>query len=144
KLDPQCVVCSAVSLMSDDADSKADAGAVVNFTALASCGNGSPTYEFWMLPPSGAWQLVQSWSSSNVLTWDTTDLVAGLYQFQVWARGVGSTQTYESWAAAAFTITPGAPCSGASLSFNPASPGPIDGSVTATANASCGGTPSYE
>jgi hypothetical protein len=131
-----CVVCSAVSLLSDDADNTANAGTVVHFNALATCGNGSPTYRFWMHAPGGSWQVVQDWSPSATLTWNTTGLVGGAYTFQVWARSAGSSQSYESFATTAFTLTGGVDfCAVATLQSSVPSPSSAGGNVTLTASA---------
>ncbi len=68
------------------------AGATVTFTAAAS-GCPHPLYQFWILAPGHAWQVVQAYSSSATFSWTTSGLAAGSYLYTVWARDASSTGT---------------------------------------------------
>jgi hypothetical protein len=65
----------------------------VTVTAQASgCPDPNPQYEFWVLPPGGnAYQLVQAYSASSTVAWNTTGLAPGSYRFSVWVRDTNSS-----------------------------------------------------
>jgi len=65
-------------------------GAAVTYTAAASGGSGPYLYQFWLKDTTGIYTLVQSYSSSNILNWDTTGLPAGTYFIAVQAKSSGS------------------------------------------------------
>jgi len=50
-----------------------------------------PNYQFWLLPPGGAWSVVQAYGSSNTWSWSTGGLAAGTYMLDVYARDASST-----------------------------------------------------
>ena len=79
-------------------------GTLVTWTAAAS-GCASPTYEFWVhSAPSGTWSLAQAYSATPTYAWDTTSVASGAYEFQVWVRAAGNTDTYQTFAAAGYTL----------------------------------------
>jgi N-acetylmuramoyl-L-alanine amidase len=83
--------CSSV-LVSALPASPSGVGTSVKLTAQASgCPDPNPVYQFWMLPPNGnAYQLVQSYSTNNTATWNTSGLAPGSYRFSVWVRDANS------------------------------------------------------
>jgi hypothetical protein len=96
--------CSGASLLSNDADGVAPAGTAVRWTGNATCGAGTPTYQFRMAPPRGFFRTVRSYGTSPTYDWNTAGLAAGTYRFQVWVRHSGSTQAFESTASASFVV----------------------------------------
>ncbi len=55
-------------------------------------------YRFWLYRKTG-WTLAQDYTASNTFTWTPTQADTGApYAVQAWARAVGSTAQYESWA----------------------------------------------
>jgi hypothetical protein len=72
--------------------SPAARGTTVTVTAQASgCPDPNPQYQFWVLAPgANAYQLVQAYSASSTLTWNTTGLAPGTYHFSVWVRDTNS------------------------------------------------------
>lgn len=68
----------------------------VTLTGSAACG-GKPEFSFWVQAPGETWQNVQPYGASDAFTWDTTGLAAGTYDFEVWARDVGSTIDEEAY-----------------------------------------------
>jgi hypothetical protein len=78
-------------------------GTVVTLSGASStCQH--PTYEFWMLPPSGGWSQVQSFGTSSTYKWSTFGLPPGTYYFEVWARDVASTAPYDTYSALSYTL----------------------------------------
>jgi len=83
--------CSGLQLSVSPASPSAS-GTTVTVTAQASgCPDPNPQYEFWVLPPGGnAYQLVQAYSATSTVTWNTTGLAPGSYRFSVWVRDTNS------------------------------------------------------
>ncbi|MCA9629431.1 MAG: hypothetical protein KC766_17270 [Myxococcales bacterium] len=84
--------------------SPAAVGTIVGLTGAAS-GCGTPTFKYWIHPPGGAWQVLQDWTTSSFLNWNTTGQTTGYYGFQLWVRQSGSTANYESYANASYLLT---------------------------------------
>jgi hypothetical protein len=84
--------CSGLQVSVSPASPSAS-GTTVTVTAQASgCPDPNPQYEFWVLPPGGnAYQLVQAYSASSTVAWNTTGLVPGSYRFSVWVRDTNSS-----------------------------------------------------
>jgi hypothetical protein len=63
-------------------------------------------YRFYLYRKTG-WVLAQDYSASNTFTWTPTQAdEGGPYAVQAWARAVGSTAQYESWAGTpTFSVT---------------------------------------
>jgi hypothetical protein len=101
----------------------ASPGTTVTWTASAACDTGdTPQYEFWMQPPGGGWSIVQPYGSSSTYAWTTTGLADGVYDFEVWVENQGSSAPYEAYQDVTYTLgNAPAPCTGGTLSFNPAS-----------------------
>jgi hypothetical protein len=80
-------------------------GTTITITAAASsCAN--PRYEFWIQAPGGSWTIVQSYSTSATLTWNTSGLPAGSYRYSVWVRDASSSASYDTYfPGTAYTLT---------------------------------------
>lgn len=68
----------------------------------ASC--TAAEFKFWKLPPGGSWAVVQDWSASPTYDWATGSEPTGNFLFQVWARQVGSTASYETYRTKSYTL----------------------------------------
>lgn len=110
-------------------------GTSVTWTATASGGTGSTEYQFWRYTSATGWTVAQSYSSTNTLTWAPP---AGTNAIQVWARNVGSTAPYDTYAApGTFTVT--APKAAFTLfAVNQTFPLAFNIPITWTASASAG------
>jgi GH18 family chitinase len=120
----------------------------VTITAVAS-GCPNPLYEFWILPPGGAWTLAQAYSSSPSFKWMDAAKAAGAYRFSIWVRDATSPgaagrapYSYDTFSAFAYTIIP--TCSGITASTVPMSATTVGNNVTITAAASGCPSPTYE
>lgn len=111
-------LCSAVSVVSNDADYTAVPGATVLWTATPAC-SGSPEYRFWFKTPSGVWSMVQDWSSSNTYSWNTTGLAVGTWEMQAWVRD--TVGNYQAYASSQFVLSSSPACTASSTSVSPAS-----------------------
>lgn len=84
------IPCSGVTVTATPAVSTT-AGKSVTVTAAAT-GCAHPLYEFWILAPGGtAYQMVQGYSASGALTWNTAGDARGVYQISVWVRDADSS-----------------------------------------------------
>lgn len=126
----------------------APVGSTVTVTASAT-GCANPLYEFWVLPPGGAWTKAQAYSSAATLTWSTSGKPAGSYRFSVWARDSSSAgaagtapNTYDAFSAFQYTLTPA--CASVSVASVPASAAKAGTAVTLTATAAGCPNPRYE
>jgi len=74
-----------------------NAGASILFTATAAGGSGSYQYRF-VGRKIGTTPIfeAQPYGSLNTWTWNTTTVAQGIYEFQVYARSVGSTAPVEA------------------------------------------------
>lgn len=102
---PPPQVCTSVNIGPDLA-SPQPPGTTVNFTAFGN-GCNAPQFEFFVAPPGGSFAVVQSWSSSNQLVWNTSGLSPGPWQIGVWVRQSGSSATYESFAFITYQLSAG-------------------------------------
>jgi hypothetical protein len=119
-------------------------GTTVQFVATAT-GCPSPTYEFWLLPPGGAWTVVQTYGSGNTWSWNTSGLAAGTYTEDVYARDASSTASYDTYLAPDPTYTlQTAACTAVTQTASPASPQAPGASVQFTATATGCPNPTYE
>ena len=119
--------------------SSAPSGTQVTVTAIRS-GCPNPVYEFWYLGQgSSAWQLVQSYSTSNTYKWNSTGALPGSHVFSVWVHdastaGANATSlgSYDAYGNTTYTIA--APsCASVTAAATPASPQPATTPVTITA-----------
>jgi hypothetical protein len=90
----------------------APAGSAITITGAAT-GCPAAQYQFWVLTPgSSTWQLVQGYSSTATLNWNTTGKPPGLYRFSVWTRDGSSLGTsgnslgrWDAYAAISYSLT---------------------------------------
>jgi hypothetical protein len=108
------------------------------------CLNTNPLYEFWLLPPSGGWQLAQAYSPSAVFKWDTTGKGGGTYRFSVWAKDAASGASYDAWDASLYYTINTKACTSLGVTASPASPVMAGTAVTITGVAATCPNPSYE
>jgi outer membrane protein assembly factor BamB len=95
--------CTSASISAAPASPQAP-GTAVTFTA-SSTGCTSPTYEFWILPPSATtWAVARTYTSGTTFAWSTTGLAPGPYRVGVWARQTGSSNSYDSYAILTFWL----------------------------------------
>jgi hypothetical protein len=111
--------------------------------SASSGGCVNPRYQFWLLPPGGAWTLVQPYSSNNSFLWNTSGLAAGTYLFSVWARDVGRSTSYDGYATLSYQLTT-TPCSAVSVTQSPATTATHGSTVTITASATGCSNPRFE
>jgi len=125
-------------------------GTTITFTGnVTGCPN--PRFQFWVMNPGSAkWQLAHDYSTSALLSWNTTGKGAGTYRFSVWARDASSAGVYANGMGTYdafnnsryFSLTTG--CPAVSVSAAPASPSTRGTPVTLTASAPGCPNPSYE
>jgi len=127
------------------------AGTLVTITASGMCPNASPEYEFWILSPGASlYTLVQAYSPSTTLSWNTASDGPGTYRINVWVKdssGQGvSGNPYGRWDAynanLTYTLTPH--CPSVTESAAPATTAPIGSMVTFSAAAGGCPSPLYE
>ena len=95
--------CASAAL--SPASGSSSAGGVIAFTAT-STGCSLPVYEFWLQDPSGNWQMVQGFSTSNTWQWNTAGWPRGNYSIHVWANQQGAdTNALETFGGASYTLT---------------------------------------
>jgi len=138
--------CGSVTLGSAPG-SQSTAGTTVTFTGAAS-GCPNPRYEFWMRSSTGPWQMVQTYSTTNTFTWNTSGVFAGTYYFGIWAKDASSgTSTFDSNAAATYAVN-AASCASVTVSATPPPPiahgGTTQVTFTATASGCTHANPLYE
>jgi fibronectin type III domain protein len=131
--------CSSAQLATDKSSPQLVGTASVTLTGSASC-PGTAEYRFWVRGPGSAWSVVQNYSPSATLTWNTSSLGAGTYSLEVDVRDHGATASYESVANVSFTL---ARCTAPALNSDKASPQAAGTTITFSASASCTGTPQY-
>jgi hypothetical protein len=77
-----------VSALSPDKASPQPVGTTINWTCSATDPDAGDViqYRFWLQAGSGAWVVVQDWSSLNTWWWSWTPTVAGTYNVGCWVR----------------------------------------------------------
>jgi FtsP/CotA-like multicopper oxidase with cupredoxin domain len=115
----------------------------VVFSSLASGGTGAYEYKF-MQKTGAVWNTVQGYSPSSSYTWATSGLAAGSYNFQVYARNVGSTAAYEAAQATTFIINSPNAVSSVALTATPGSPQRAGIAQVAFNSVATGTTNNYE
>jgi len=134
-------LCSAVTVISNDADDEAVPGQSVTWTGTPTC-SGSAQYQFWFRnPQTGVWGLAQDWSSTNTYVWNTTGLVTGVWQMQLWVRDLPAGK-FQAYVSHPFTLSSNAACTAVSSSRSPAA-GVAGTSVTFANSASTCPGPEY-
>jgi hypothetical protein len=134
-------VCTSVAWNVPSLPSPQSPGSKVGLSGSAT-GCASPLYQFWVQPPGGAWVILQAYSSNSAATWDTTGLVTGTYNFDIWVRHSGSTASWEAHIAPnpTYTLQAAPPCS--SNTWNTPSPaGPQAPGTQITLGGAAGGCP---
>jgi len=136
--------CTGVTMTAAPASPQV-AGAVVTFAAAAT-GCSTPTYQFWVLPPGGAWQILQAYSPSSTATWRTDGQPAGTWLLDVWVRQSGSGASWEAHISPnpSYVLQPAPPCTGVTMTASPASPQTQGAAVTFSATATGCSLPTYE
>ncbi|MFZ5893973.1 MAG: RCC1 domain-containing protein [Myxococcota bacterium] len=105
--------CTGATISANPASPQAAGTPVTISATAATC--STPTYQFWMMPPGGAWTMVQDFSTTSSYNWDTSSGAAGAYSFQVWIRQQGTTNvSYETYAGLNYS-TSGSATGGVSL-----------------------------
>jgi hypothetical protein len=139
-------VCTTAGLVSDAPNNFAAPGTQVTWTASAGCDQqDTPTFQFWELPPGGSWTMVQDWGTANTWSWDTTNNVTGVYNFQVWVRANGSQAEYETYSSSPFTLANVTDCTGVGTNVSPNAETSVGDPVSIASTASCGNsTAEYE
>jgi hypothetical protein len=80
-------------------------GVPIVWTASATGGIAPLQYRFWRYKyATGAWTMVQDYSTSNTFAWTPTAFDVGTYTLEVWVRNLGSTAAYDAFGDATFTI----------------------------------------
>ena len=92
---PAPPTCTAVTWNAPSPASPQAPGAVVSLGGAAT-GCPNPVYQFWIQPPGASWTILQAYSSSANVSWNTAGLAPGTYLFDVWAKQSGSTANYEA------------------------------------------------
>ena len=119
-------------------------GSTVTFTAQGSGGSGTYDYQFLRKYPSNeAWETVQDYSGTNTWSWDTHGGIGGTYTIKVNVKNHGSAALYEVVRTMNYTVTLGAPATGATLTSSPVSTVVSGLTVTLTATG-IGGTGTYD
>ena len=105
------------------------AGTQVLFVGTASGGSGAIEYRFSQ-NVGGVLTVVRPYNTNPGWLWDTTGLALGTYNFQVDARSGGSASDSEASAVISFVISTPPVATSVSLFATPASPQPLETSVT--------------
>ena len=126
--------CSSIGVSLSPA-SPQSIGTPVTVSATSS-GCPNPRYQFWLLPPGGAWTVVQPYGTAASFSWSTVGRPAGSYLFSVWVRDASSPAGYDAYDSShSYTLTV-TPCTGVGVSISPASPQSIGTPVTVNATPS--------
>jgi spore germination protein YaaH len=116
-------------------------GTSITFTGSALCA-GTAQYEFQVQPQGGAWSYIQSYGTQSVATWNTTTATPyGTYQFEVDARNLGSSVSYDTYADMSMRL---ARCVTPVITPDHSSPQLPGTAITLTASVTCNGTPEYQ
>ncbi len=120
-------------------------GTLVTLSGVAG-GCPNPQYQFWIQPPGGAWAILQPYGSSSTAVWNTAGATTGTYLFDIWAKQLGSSASWEAHISPNPTdlLQAGSPCTSSTLAFNPASPATAGTSIQLNANSSGCPNPLYE
>src|SRR5712692_4657799 len=115
-------------------------GTSITFTGSALCA-GTAQYEFQVQPPGGAWSYIQGYGTQDNVTWNTTGKPLGTYQFEVDARNLGSSVSYDTYADISMRL---ARCVTPVITPDHPSPQLPGTAITLTASVTCNGTPEYQ
>ena len=132
--------CSQAALTADHTSPQIP-GAHITVTGSALCA-GTATYRFWVeAPGASSFTVVQDYSTSPVLNWDSTGKAMGTYTFQVDARNQGSSVVRDSYARMSFGL---GPCVTPTVTTSPGSPQLAGTTVTLSASAPGCAHPLYQ
>ena len=136
--------CTAVTWNAPSPASPQAPGTQVTLSGTAA-GCPNPQFQFYILPPGGSWTILQAYSSSASLVWNTGGSATGSYQFDIWVRQLGSSASYEAHVSPnpTYTLQTGAPSTSVTLSFNLTSPRAAGTSVQLSAAATGCPNPEY-
>ena len=116
-------------------------GTSVTFTPSSSGCTGQR--KFWLLPPGGAWTVVQAYGVGSTWSWNTAGQAPGVYEVGVWEGSSSAPSAYVSYAITSFTL--GVPtCASATLAAGAPSPQPPGTKITFNATSTGCATPTYE
>jgi len=132
--------CTALSVVAAPATT-APVGTAVTLTASPT-GCPNPQFEIWLLPPGGGWTLARGYSSAAGFTWATAGRVPGAYRFSVWARDATSSNSYDTFSAFPYTLTP--VCTSVTTSSVPLNAASAGNTITITGAAAGCPNPLYE
>jgi FtsP/CotA-like multicopper oxidase with cupredoxin domain len=110
---------------------------------LFTAGGGAFQFQFRALQPgSSTWVVARGYSTTTTWTWNSNGVALGTYQFQVYARRVGSVAAFEAVSPIVpYVITDPLAATAATIGAAPASPQPAGTSVLFTGGASGGPGP---
>src|SRR5216683_3622962 len=131
--------CSEAAIVADHSSPQIP-GTSITFTGSALCA-GTAQYEFQVQPPGGAWTYIQSYGTQATATWNTTGKPYGTYQFEVDARNLGSSVSYDTYADMSMRL---ARCVTPVITPDHPSPQLPGTAITFTASVTCNGTPEYQ
>ncbi len=92
---PPPPTCTAVTWNAPSPASPQAPGTTVTFSGTAT-GCPNPVYQFWIQPPGGSWTILQAYSSSSTVTWNTAGQATGTYLFDVWVKQSGSSADWQA------------------------------------------------
>jgi N-acetylmuramoyl-L-alanine amidase len=125
-----------------DAAMPASAGTKITWRAKAIGGPAPLQYQFWRYNTgNGTWTMARGYSTDNSYAWTPGSSELGIYQYQVWVRGAGSTALYDQWRASETFEIKNAPPAIASVTPDTSSPVGSGTPVTWTAQAAGGPGP---
>ena len=114
-------------------------GTTITWSATAAAGTAPLQYKFWLFS-SGAWTVLQDYSTLSTATW--TPSSAGTFAAQVWVRSSGSAAAYEDWrGTGVFTVAPSPTVHVTDLTASVSFPAMVTHAMTWTATAGGGTAP---
>jgi spore germination protein YaaH len=131
-------LCSTPTLATDHGSPQLP-GAKVTFTASGAC-QGTPEYRFSETAPGATQTVVQDYSTTATLPWDTTNNPYGTYGFAVDVRVKGVSAAAEASQSITFVL---ASCIGTALTGDKTSPQPTGTAIGLSGAATCVGSPQY-
>lgn len=113
-------------------------------TSATTC--SAAEYAIYKKAPGGAFLLLSPYSQANAnYVWNSAGAPLGIHTFQVWARSLGSTVSYEVKAATkTATIQSAGPCTPAALNFAPVTTAAVGTNVALTASAGGCASPTFK
>src|SRR5262249_5566155 len=130
----QSTACASASLTPSPA-SPQPTGTNVTLTGQAT-GCPTPEYQFWMLPPGGAWTAINVNYTTGTQASNTSGPARGTSSLVVDARNQGASVAYQAFGSANYTLGCGAP----TVTANPSGPANAGTLVTFTAaSVACNG-----